>query len=150
MDNNTGIAFEGATLEEAYAKASAAFECSLTDLKSEILQAPSNGFLGLFKKNAIIKVYDCSKTQNIHNHNKKTKEIRIEDMSSEIESVHHNTEDQEVVEKIELSVQKSSEIFDDFYQTSKEEQPANMVLDEIKNEIDRLFPVFSNVSVTQW
>ena len=42
------------SLEEAYAKASKALTCSVVDLDIEVLQAPSAGFLGMFKKPAII------------------------------------------------------------------------------------------------
>lgn len=45
---------EAPTLEEAYAKAAAEFGCSVTALQVEIVQFPSKGVLGLFKKTAII------------------------------------------------------------------------------------------------
>lgn len=45
---------EAPTLEQAYAKAAAAFGCSVTALHVEIVQFPSKGVLGLFKKTAII------------------------------------------------------------------------------------------------
>ncbi len=45
---------EAPTLEEAYAKAAAEFGCSVTALQVEIVQFPSKGVLGLFKKSAII------------------------------------------------------------------------------------------------
>ena len=42
------------SLEEAYTKASKELNHSVVDLDIEVLQAPSKGFLGLFKKPAII------------------------------------------------------------------------------------------------
>ena len=45
---------EAPTLEEAYAKASQVFECSISELQCEVVQHPSKGLLGLFKKTAII------------------------------------------------------------------------------------------------
>lgn len=45
---------EAQTLEQAYAEAAAAFGCSVTALQVEIVQFPSKGVLGLFKKPAII------------------------------------------------------------------------------------------------
>ncbi|HQS67581.1 MAG TPA: Jag N-terminal domain-containing protein [Sulfuricurvum sp.] len=45
---------EAPSLELAYAKAAAEFECSVTVLQVEIVQFPSKGILGLFKKSAII------------------------------------------------------------------------------------------------
>jgi len=47
---------EALTLEEAYKDASSEFQCSVTELAVEVIQYPSAGFLGFFKKNAIIVV----------------------------------------------------------------------------------------------
>ena len=89
MQNSSkkSILFEGTTLEEAYKKASLEFNCSITNLKSEVIQAPTNGFLGFFKKNAIIQVYmDSSATNEGNKVNKK--EIHIKDVSSKIDEIH--------------------------------------------------------------
>ncbi len=48
------IKIEAVTLEEAYAKAASKLGCSVTSLHIEVVQAPTSGFLGLFKKTAII------------------------------------------------------------------------------------------------
>lgn len=45
---------EADTLELAYAQAASMFGCSVTQLQVEIIQFPSKGILGLFKKPAII------------------------------------------------------------------------------------------------
>jgi len=45
---------EADTLELAYAQAARDFECSVTQIQVEIIQFPSKGILGLFKKSAII------------------------------------------------------------------------------------------------
>ena len=45
---------EADTLELAYAQAASTFGCSVTQLQVEIIQFPSKGVLGLFKKPAII------------------------------------------------------------------------------------------------
>lgn len=45
---------EAQTLEQAYAQAASEFGCSVTALQVEIVQFPSKGVLGLFKKSAII------------------------------------------------------------------------------------------------
>ena len=47
---------EAQTLELAYADAASWFSCSVTQLNIEVVQAPSKGFLGFFKKPAIIVV----------------------------------------------------------------------------------------------
>ena len=47
---------EAKTLEEAYKKAADILNCSVTDIKAEVIQYPSKGIFGLFSKNAIIEV----------------------------------------------------------------------------------------------
>ena len=48
------IKIEADTLELAYANAAAQLKCSVTELKSEVIQLPRKGYLGVFKKTAII------------------------------------------------------------------------------------------------
>lgn len=48
------IKIEAVTLEGAFNDAATALDCSVTQLAVEVVQAPSSGFLGLFKKKAII------------------------------------------------------------------------------------------------
>ena len=48
------IKIEAQTLEDAYKNAASSLDCSVTQLKIEVIQYPSGGILGLFKKSAII------------------------------------------------------------------------------------------------
>jgi len=48
------LKIEASTLEIAYQNAASKLECSITQLKIEVVQVPSKGFLGFFKKSAII------------------------------------------------------------------------------------------------
>ncbi len=48
------IKIEAVTLEEAYSNAASKLNCSVTELVVEVVQYPSSGFLGLFRKKAII------------------------------------------------------------------------------------------------
>jgi len=50
------LRIEAKTLEEAYEKAAKILNCSVSDLKSEVVQYPSKGLFGLFAKSAIIEV----------------------------------------------------------------------------------------------
>nr|WP_024955661.1 Jag N-terminal domain-containing protein [Sulfurospirillum arcachonense] len=45
---------EAATLEEAYSQAATKLSCSVTQISFKVIQNPSSGFLGMFKKSAII------------------------------------------------------------------------------------------------
>ncbi len=47
---------EANTLQEAYLNAAKEFECSITELEIEVIQNSASGFLGMFKKTAIVKV----------------------------------------------------------------------------------------------
>ena len=48
------VKIEAVTLEEAYQKAACSLKCSVTELQIEVAQVPKKGFLGFFKKSAII------------------------------------------------------------------------------------------------
>jgi spoIIIJ-associated protein len=62
------IRVEALTLEEAYKNAASSLECSVTELKIELVQSPSNGFFGLFKKKAIIiAIKDETKNSQVDN-----------------------------------------------------------------------------------
>ncbi len=51
---------EAPTLADAYEKAALELNCSITELQYEVIQHPTSGVMGLFKKNAII-VADCKR-----------------------------------------------------------------------------------------
>ena len=137
-NEQNSIAFEGKTLEEAYKKASSEFKCSITDLKSEVIQAPSNGFLGFFKKCAIINVYrNLSSSKDTIVKTETKKEIDIKDLSSKIEELHSEVKkDDSTISDLEISSNqnsKSEKIFNDFY--SKENND-NVIEDIIIKESD--------------
>jgi spoIIIJ-associated protein len=48
------IKIEAITLDEAYAKAALELDCSASELVVEVVQMPSSGILGMFRKKAII------------------------------------------------------------------------------------------------
>ena len=69
------IKIESATLEGAYSDAASKLECSVTELKIEVVQYPSSGFLGMFKKSAII-VAAIDKTSKLKSPEVKSKPKR--------------------------------------------------------------------------
>jgi len=139
----SSILFEGETLESAYKKATLEYNCSLSELQSEVIQTPSNGFLGLFKKNAIIKVYgSLINDEEISNKNKDDFKIEIKDISNDIS--HNKTPKINELDKINSTQKnhKKEEIFDTFYENSEEENKINSndsILIEIKKDINNLF-----------
>lgn len=69
------IKIESTTLEEAYTKAAESLACSVIELNVEVIQVPSKGMLGLFKKNAIIV---ATKKQSDNTETPKKEKVEIE------------------------------------------------------------------------
>ncbi|MDD5717630.1 MAG: Jag N-terminal domain-containing protein [Sulfuricurvum sp.] len=132
---------EAPSLEQAYALAAAEFECSVTALQVEIVQFPSKGVLGLFKKPAII-VANRPYIPTVEFDNQKTYE-NVEDdfMDNPIESDEASTaiEPEELVLGDEFYEQaddfeEEGELEGDFYEISAQE-----CADEVKEQINLLF-----------
>jgi len=139
------IAFEGSTLDEAYKKATEEFNCSITELKSEVIQVPTSGFLGFFKKSAIIEVYRQT-VQSAEKLKVETTEIDIKEVEEQIEELDKkDISDLDIVHHHESNDEK---IFDTFYTKPSEEdicepiikkQSDEDILVSIKKKIDILF-----------
>jgi len=115
------IKIEAPTLEEAYEKASIDLECSVSNLKCEVIQHPSKGVLGFMKKSAIIVVV-CNKKET----------IKIEKIEEEKKETPIIKTTQEIEDKKE-----SKDIVDNFFEeTYKEQRPANNNL-ELAEKIER-------------
>ncbi|WP_310440604.1 Jag N-terminal domain-containing protein [Sulfuricurvum sp.] len=123
---------ESPTLEEAYAKAASEFGCSVTALQVEIVQFPSKGVLGLFKKSAII-------IANLpHSAVQKTEKPVVVKEEAAIETPPYS-EPEELVLGDEFYEQaddfeEASEMEGDFYELSAQE-----CADEVKEQINILF-----------
>ncbi|MSN96113.1 hypothetical protein F1B92_02700 [Campylobacter sp. FMV-PI01] len=65
------------TLEEAYLKASRELNRSVVELNIKVIQNPKNGFLGFFKKDAIIEILDLPNLSPNKQENQAKKEISI-------------------------------------------------------------------------
>ncbi|MDQ7044882.1 MAG: Jag N-terminal domain-containing protein, partial [Sulfurimonas sp.] len=94
------VKIEAATLEQAYKNAACSLKCSVTELKIEVAQVPSKGFLGLFKKNAIIvaiketKLSTSSKAKELKAENKG--EALKQNVSTEVKPPELNKKNQEL------------------------------------------------------
>ena len=90
---------EAKNLGDAYKKAIDELNCSVTELDIKVVQYPSSGFLGFFKKNAIIEVTreNCEKSH-------KTKRDTSE--KGEQNQGHHKQSDAKIGKKSGLNVQK--------------------------------------------
>lgn len=100
------IKIEADTLEDAYKNAALALECSVTELNSEVLQHPRNGYLGMFKKSAIIVVEKVEK-QKPHETPKITP---TEEVKEEIKELKKTTRVEEIAVTQENSISKQSKV----------------------------------------
>lgn len=126
---------EAQTLEQAYAKAAAEFGCSVTALQVEIVQFPSKGVLGLFKKSAII-VANLPHSAGVSTVVDVEEEPAVEE---EIETASVYVEPEELVLGDEFYEQaddfeEMGEAEGDYYQLSAQE-----CADEVKEQINILF-----------
>ena len=96
------IKIEASTLEEAYNNAASSLSCSVTELKIEVVQHPSKGILGLFKKSAIIvAMKEIKEEVSIKVEKVVEKEIAPVKIKQEKVKENKKTEKVEKVEKIE-------------------------------------------------
>lgn len=104
---------EADTLEEAYSKAAKALACSVTEINYEIVQYPTSGVMGLFKKTAIIiAVKKISDTKEDF-----VEEKKIEDVVEEKEEMIVDKKDKDIKD---LS-SKENAIVDEFFSDDKTE-----------------------------
>lgn len=124
---------EAPTLEQAYAQAAREFDCSVTALQVEIVQFPSKGVLGLFKKSAIIIAnlpQSAAPVTETESSSSVKEEVSSEPVSYEPEELVLGDEFYEQADDFE----EERELDDDMYQLSAQE-----CADEVKEQINILF-----------
>ena len=147
--------FEAICLEDVYELATADFKCSITQLDIELIQQPSKGFLGFGKKNAIIQACfknNCKSYETDVSHKVTQKEIKIEDVSKQIEESYLKDQKSEAPvsqKNVEVPQDKSKDkIFDNFYNEENSQaeisplvvkKDKENILLEIKKDINSLF-----------
>jgi len=110
---------EADTLEEAYQKAATFLKCSITEMQYEVIQYPSKGILGLFRKKAII-IASCK------DKNELSKDVVEEQLSTTPSSISDKKETGDIQEDtttVEEVVAK--EIVDEIQQTSQDLKVVN-------------------------
>lgn len=138
---------EADTLEEAYAKASEVLNCSITKLKYEVIQHPSKGFLGMFKKQAII-IADCMIETAPAPQTPKQETTPAKNFSKPKPQKHHAPKktayvEEKRVEKEEISVkptkvfkEKTDSIVDNFFE---QDVDVSSAIDEIRKDLNAIF-----------
>ncbi len=139
---------EADTLEEAYSKAARALSCSVTEINYEIVQHPTSGVMGLFKKTAIIVAVkksisvteDSADTATLEEAKKEITNEPTIDSSLDIKEEKHSVEKddkvyetpkvkQEQIKKTEVDIskfEKRDEIVDTFF-SSKDSSTVDRV-----------------------
>jgi len=159
------IKIEALTLEQAYQDAAERLDCSVTELIVEVVQAPSSGFLGLFRKKAIIvatlkkSVAQEEAVSKKPKTEKKTKTITPSLKEAEPEQEEHthqflndtimpasfvSDQDEELQEDLSNGLDYTADYddaFDENIDESEEEISVaiSKVAQEVKKEINRLF-----------
>ncbi len=138
---------EARTLEDAYMQAAFELGCSVTNLKYEVIQHPSNGLLGFMKKNAII-VAVCSEEEE-----KKEKiEIKVEEkiekpqVTKKIKSEKPKVEEKKINDIDKTLIKNDNDIIDNFFD-SKSDAIINEF--EIDSEEDNITINELEVSITK-
>lgn len=129
---------EADTLEEAYSKAAKALNCSVTEINCEIVQHPTPGMMGLFKKTAIIvavKKINIESSEQVApkqefneeqaNDSKKEAEVDVPKETTVVEEKIQERPPSNPVDKVSVNADK---IVDDFFaeeeKSAKEEEKA--------------------------
>jgi len=151
------IKIEAITLEEAYSQAATKLECSVTQLKIEVVQVPSKGVLGLFKKPAIIvATVDSEKftAQPKKQSQKEPQEEPKEKPQEEHENSHNiyndtilpqsfvSTQDDDYYEEDDVDDEIDEEAYEEIVNESLEDvQSMNIgeIVLEVKEDINKLF-----------
>ncbi len=138
---------EAETLEEAYSKAAKELSCSVTEINYEIVQHPTSGVMGLFKKTAIIIAVkkSVSITENSEDITALKAEAKKETIAETIapkklpEENESSEEEREIskVEKVKNTTvdiekfEKKDEIVDTFFSSeSSKEESREVVFDD--------------------
>ena len=146
---------EADTLEEAYSKAAKALACSVTEINYEIVQHPSVGVMGLFKKSAIIiAVKKITKGENLN------KEKVITPKSIEVTPTIDEEENQEKVlesndsistegnsskiDNVESLLQEKDEIIDNFFTEDRKKIELKKVSTK-KPKVEKVLPKEDNL-----
>jgi spoIIIJ-associated protein len=117
---------EADTLEEAYSKAAKALACSVTEINYEIIQYPTSGVMGLFKKTAIIiavkKIVEVKEQPIQEKKKEKVAEVVLEEKEEIPVTKTVEKPLPKRVETIEKLVPKNDAIVDNFFNDDVKEK----------------------------
>ncbi|MDD2789926.1 MAG: Jag N-terminal domain-containing protein [Sulfurimonas sp.] len=114
------IKIEASTLEEAFKNAASTLECSVTELKVEVVQYPSKGMFGLFKKNAVIVATTTSKQP-------REEEVKPQIIKKEIKREEKQEDKKEKPQQTQALVEKKVEVKKEKIQNTPKPSPEKIV-----------------------
>lgn len=115
---------EAPNLQEAFQKAASSLGCSVTELDIKVIQHPSSGFLGFFKKNAIIEAQIEGRKSNRQNNEKKQenkKENRYEKREQNLDKRYSENRDK----SLDKSEKKDENLSEKTHKKSKDDKKRN-------------------------
>jgi len=141
------IKIEAITLEEAYTKAATSLECSVTELKIEVVQAPSKGILGLFSKKAIIVAIKEVKDVPAE----KVKDTKVSAVLPKQEKIKpiKKTKIKKVQKKKEQEVFKDTIMPESFVSTQEDEDYDDIDSEDYEDEISEISEVIEEKIVVK-
>ena len=127
---------EAETLEEAYSRAAKELACSVTEINYEIVQHPSVGMMGLFKKPAIIIAVKKIVEPSEHSENTEKKEPeKSKNSSITITPKTSKKADEENVLKLkEEEIEKEKSVESNFDTLSKVTEDKDTIVDSFFND----------------
>jgi len=134
---------EAETLEEAYSKAAKALACSVTEINYEIIQHPTSGVMGLFKKSAIIiavkKITNTpiEKEESIIEKKVEEKDVAVSKVAEVIDTPSSVSVTRKPIKNIQELASKNDVILDNFFDDApkekreiKKKSPTTFVVEE--------------------
>lgn len=136
---------EAKTFEDAYHEATEKLNCSINDLDIEVIQKPSEGFLGMFKKNAIISISKKGSNKKEKHFEAKKSDINHEIKKADIKK--NQSFDKNIQDKIKPNQENNKKNHDKklkkekFKKISQDKNNTIVnddILNNIKNDIEHL------------
>jgi len=122
---------EADTLEEAYSKAAKELACSVTELNYEIVQYPTSGVMGLFKKTAII----IAVKKNIVTREEEPREEKIEEVISK------EKEEVVVAKAVDEPLPPKVNSIENLVSTNNDTIVDNFFNDSVKEKVEKKEPI---------
>jgi len=120
------IKIEAVTLEEAYKNAAATLNCSVTEIIVEVVQVPNSGFLGLFKKPAII----------VATRDKKKATSPVEEIKPVVEETKPSVKKEKVVEEAKIEKAEKEEEYTSHSVLNDTIMPTSFVSDQDEEDLE--------------